>query len=243
MKTSSVKQAKPKKHALPPHFSNLEETARNRARIFEILAAVFNQMPDIQLVKALKSMGGDFWEELKKYGDMNPDVQQGLLELSNFSGQIGTLEDSEVEQSLRVDWTRLFRGLRQDYGPTPPYEALYLQQTANEMETLHSIAHTYSEYGLVCAEGSSNRQDYLGLECDFLRHLSEKEADAWVDGEQEQATRYNQATSTFFSEHPGRWVSAFCDQAAPSAGTDFYRGFLHLTKGIISDASMQRNQT
>jgi TorA maturation chaperone TorD len=241
MTMSSTERAKPQKTP-PPHFSNFHEIARDRAQIFGTIAAVFNQLPDARLVDAIRSTGGSFWQGLKKYSGMNAEMQQGLLELSNFAEQFNEQSNREVEQSLKVDWTRLFRGLSPGLGPMPPYETLFLAQDENEAERIQSIAHIYREHGLEYGNEFGNRPDYLGIECDFLRYLSEKEAEAWLEGDQEQAIGYNQTTSQFFSEHLGKWAQDFCGRAARAAQTGFYRGFLHLIQGIVKDACKQYAQ-
>jgi len=222
-----------------PRFLNFYETATSRAQIMGTLAAVLNVIPDTALVEALKSTGGSFWEGLQQYAEMSAEVQQGLFELSRFAEQMREQPNAVIVQSLKMDWTRLFRGLSPGYGPMPPYEALFTGKREDEVDILRSIAHVYREHGLEIVQGLGNRPDYLGVEFDFLRYLSQKEAEAWFQGDQEGAIRYNQALSTFFSQHVGNWAPDFCVLAAASAVTDFYRGFLHLVKGIIDDANRQ----
>jgi TorA maturation chaperone TorD len=208
--------------------------ARLRAEMYGFLANMFNQRPDTQFVRQLRMLGtGAFSISTKE--EMSLEVSRGLHEMGSFVE--ATMADSEqqVQETLAVDWTRLFRGVSPQYGPAPPYEGVYIEGAGNPAEILQSIMQIYHEYAVDVDEKAANRPDYIGIELDFLRHLNEKEAEAWAGGENETAQSYQEAGRNFLLNHVWRWACKFCELAIEEAKTDFYQGFLRLTKGVLNE--------
>lgn len=234
-KQSDGVQASGGEQAGEVRYSINENLARNRVKVFEFLANIFNQRPDESMVQTLRSSSQELLEELRSAYGENRDVQQGLDRLEMFIGEVNQQETAETVTSLLVDWTTLFRGLGPGYGPIPPYEALFLDQTNQEVDLLHSIAQRYLDFGLAPSGEVKNRHDFLGIELDFLRYLSQKEADAWQTGEEDKAIQFAASASSFFMEHLKGWAPRFCDQAGEFAKTDFYAGMLHIVKGSLLD--------
>jgi TorA maturation chaperone TorD len=205
-----------------------------RAEMYGFLARMFNYRPDVEFVRRLRVLGVDAFT-FSTENELAPDVAQGLQEMGSFIE--ATLADSveRVEEDLAVDWTRLFRGVHPGYGPPPPYEGVYTEEGINQTDVLQSIMHIYHEHSVDLDEKAGNRPDYIGVELDFLRYLNECEAEAREQGEDERALEYQDAEKDFLINHLGRWVWKFCDLAIEEAKTDFYRGFIRLTKGVINE--------
>ena len=100
---------------------------------------------------------------------------------------------------------------------------------------MRSISQTYTDFNLISSVDVKNRPDYLGVEFDFLRYLTDKEADTWLAGEGSKAMHYQTEWISFYNRHPRRWAEVFCDQAAQQAQTGFYRGLLGVVKGILQN--------
>ncbi len=211
------------------------QAAWAQAKTYETLGNIFNQRPDSSLVKNLKVTRLDSLIELDQRNDLNAEAQEGLSEISHFMKQIQKQAENEVELSLQIDWTRLFRGVQPGYGPLPPYEGLYIGENESNFKAQETVASFYNQYGVLPDERAGNRPDYIGLELDFLRYVCEQQAESWEKGDETLANYWQLAESDFLNNHLGRWVAGFCDQAINKAKTDFYRGFAHLTKGIIEE--------
>jgi putative dimethyl sulfoxide reductase chaperone len=222
-------------------YQQNEKFARSYAELFGFLADVFNQKPDKEMVENLKSAGTGFWEDLEVHNSSNPNVRRGITYLSNFYDQVQSLEVDEIEKKMGMDWTKLFRGLGAGYGPMPPYESLFMSKDASNIEIIRRVSQAYIHHNLVGSDEQKNRQDYLGVELDFMRYLAEKEANAWAGGDESKAGYYANELMDFFSEHPKQWAAAFCDQAARQAETKFYSGFLYLLKGILEDLKDEKS--
>ncbi len=211
------------------------ESAQARAGMYSFLANLFNRRPDLDLVRRLREMGPEGFDIAIDRDDISPEVGRGVQEMASYITSTQDWPDGEVEQDLAVDWTRLFRGVSPSYGPPPPYEGVYIEGAASPSDILQAVVQMYHKYSVDVDENAANRPDYIGIELDFLRYLNESEADAWAKGEQETAFGYQAAQQDFLSKHLGRWAGRFCDRAMKEAKTDFYRGFIRLTKGVLKD--------
>ena len=75
--------------------------------------------------------------------------------------------------------------------------------------------------------------DYIGLELDFLRYLSAKEAQAWRSGQEAQADQWREREEGFLRDHIVIWVPRFCDLMREDATLGFYQGLAAVTKGFV----------
>jgi TorA maturation chaperone TorD len=219
----------------PEDVSKAMESAQARAGMYSFLANLYNRRPDLDLVRRLREMGPEGFDIAIDRDDISPEVARGLQEMASYITVTQDWSEGEVEQELAVDWTRLFRGVSPSYGPPPPYEGVYSEGAGSPSDVLQAIMQTYHKNSVDVDENAANRPDYIGIELDFLRYLNESEVDAWDKGEQETALGYQTAQRDFLSKHLGRWMGKFCDVAMEQAKTDFYRGFIRLTKGVLKE--------
>lgn len=215
--------------------SEAAESAQARAGMYSFLANLFNQRPDLELVKRMREMGSEGFSLGVRSGDISAEVEKGLQEMASYIEDTQDLTEEQVEQDLAVDWTRLFRGVSPSYGPPPPYEGVYSKAIGNPAELLQAIMQTYHQYSVDIDKNAANRPDYIGIELDFLRYLNEHEAEAWQRGEQETALDLHRAQTNFLSRHLGSWVEKFCERAMEEAKTGFYLGFIRLTKSVLKE--------
>jgi TorA maturation chaperone TorD len=216
-------------------INDMTTEVRTRADAYGFLATLCNQRPDLDLVRRLRSLGGEGF-----LGQIDPestaeDIRRGLDEMSNFIAGMEGQSDEEAEQALAVDWTQLFRGLRPGYGPPPPYEGVYWG--SNEKKVLQAVARCYQATGVAPFEKAANRPDYIGLELDFLRYLCEQQLEAQQKGDETQLETLQSAEHDFLKDHLGRWAAKYCEKAIEEAKTGFYLGFLHLIRGTVAEAA------
>jgi putative dimethyl sulfoxide reductase chaperone len=91
----------------------------------------------------------------------------------------------------------------------------------------------YAEAGVGLPEEVRDQPDFIGFELDFMRHLSEKESQAWAEPNQAKAKEVLEKELQFLKEHILRWIPHFCDLMLKDAQLDFYRGIARLTKGFV----------
>jgi len=217
--------------------------AEARATMYMFLARMFNERPDDSLVQRLRSLGSEWIALLTQSIDLTEEAVLGIKDIARFVEASAETPEVDVAQSLAVDWTRLFRGLAPGYGPPPPYEGVYLGGNAEPSEILLAVVNDYLKHGVAMSQDGANRPDYIGLEFDFLAILAEREQAAWDDGDTAAAAGQRRGAQEFFDQHTGRWVKLYCDKAIEQAKTDFYRGLLRLTRGMVEEMTRNAGNT
>ncbi|MFC1823988.1 molecular chaperone [Thermodesulfobacteriota bacterium] len=211
------------------------KNAETRAATFGFMAFLLNQTPDDDLILGLRTT--DFNTFIDSIPDHDPsqDIKHGLTELFKFTQETSKIPSNDAALMLAKDWTCLFRGVSPGYGPAPPYEGLYMSGDELGLDIIQTVNHWYLENGVRVDSDHPDRPDYLGLELDFIRHLSEIEARAWAEGNETEATKHFQRNTLFIAEHIAPWVSRFCEEAMGFAKTGFYRGLIKIIQGAIAD--------
>ncbi len=215
--------------------AELSAIATARSRVYGFLGAVYNRMPNDQFASSLSSPEvAAFLASVGQMEDDPGDMQEGLRLIEAF---IRASKDKPVEQlktELAVDRTKLLRGIKPGYGPPPPYEGVYAAMAQEALgQTMMSVRNIYAESGVVLPEEIHDQPDFIGFELDFMRHLTEKEAEAWANEENEEVVKIIKKERAFLDEHILRWVPRFCDLMFEQAQLDFYRGIARLTKGFV----------
>jgi TorA maturation chaperone TorD len=103
------------------------------------------------------------------------------------------------------------------------------------MQATVAVATAYAEAGVGLPESVRDQPDYIGLELDFMRHLTEKEAGAWTEGNGEEALQVLEKERAFLKEHVARWIPLFCEVMDREARLNFYRGIARMTRGFVLD--------
>ncbi len=185
---------------------------------FAVLYAFFNRIPDEGVVEAAL--------RLTPAEVADDEAKSALSLIASYAART----DGEKILEMRKDWTKLFRGVSPDYGPKPPYEALYSER--DELEVLSGLAKLYDDHGYCSYHALDNRLDYIGVELGFAMELALARDHALRDGEPEQHEKHGRALEAFLEAHPARWFGKFHANAVPHAATDFYRGVLDLTRRV-----------
>lgn len=220
-------------------FSDRAVDADARSQVYGFLATVLDIRPDNSFVKRLRSFGVDALTGLIKEENSDNVIRQGIQAMADFLKLTAEISSEKVEELLAVDWTRLFRGISPNYGPPPPYEAVYIGDGRSQVEIMQSLNRYYLECGSLVEQDYGNRLDYLGLELGFMSHLAELEAAAWKEGNFEQAEILEGKARSFLNQHLGLWVDKFITAALAQAKTEFFKGFLLLTRGVVTQAVEQ----
>jgi TorA maturation chaperone TorD len=214
-------------------FSRQVEEASARAGMFNFLAGLFNDCPNVRFVERLRSGATRHTLSVLQNYPISEEILEGLMELSRFLDETGEIPEETLAAEMTADWTRLFRGAHPDFGPLPPYESIYHGQTFNQAAVLKDIRMIYARAGASLDPDWGDRPDYLGLELGFLAFLAEQETCAWEKGDETEAFELSRASEEFMNCHLQGWVEKFCQAALPHAQTSFYRGILRITKGVV----------
>jgi TorA maturation chaperone TorD len=192
--------------------------AEDRSRIYWLLSRFFLEAPTAQFLAELgaATQGVDSTAEL---GAAIDELRQGLAAAS--------------ETNLRAEHLRLFGGVREGYGPPPPYESLHRDGRMFGESTEAVMAH-YRGNGISLADEGAGPEDHLGLELRFLALLCHAESLRWRDGDRPGGRRALAAQQAFIEQHLQAWVPEYCRTLRAEAGSPFYRAVAELTATSIA---------
>jgi TorA maturation chaperone TorD len=215
--------------------------AVSRSRVYGFLGAVYNRLPDEGFAESLSGPDlAGFLLSLAGMEDLPEDMRKGLELIEGFVRDSEAKPVDELQTELAVERTRLLRGVKPGYRPPPPYESVYMASDRQPvMQASAAVRHIYAEAGVNLPEEVRDQPDFIGLELDFMRHLTDKEAQAWVDSDREEALRVLEKEQAFLEEHITRWIPRFCEVMDQEARLDFYRGIAHMTKGFVLDEAQK----
>lgn len=218
--------------------------ASSRSRVYGFLGAVYNRLPDDQFAKSLSGTDlANFMASLAQTDDLSEDMRGGLRLIEQFIRDCQEKPVDELRTELAVERTRLLRGIEPGYGPPPPYESVYAGLDKQpQMQGSVAVRQAYAEAGVGLPEEVRDQPDFIGFELDFMRHLTEKEAQAWAEGNSEKALEALGKEWAFLEEHITRWIPRFCDVMAQEAQLDFYRGIAWMTKGFVLDEAQKTRE-
>ena len=211
--------------------------ATSRSRVYGFLGAVYNRLPDKGFAESLSGPDlAGFLSSLAETEDLPGDVREGLRLIEGFVRDSAARPVDELETELAVERTRLLRGVKPGYGPPPAYESVYVGSDQGPlMQASVAVRQIYAEAGVKLPEEVRDQPDFIGFELDFMRQLTEEEAQAWADDDQEEALVILGRQRAFLEEHITRWIPRFCDVMVQEARLDFYRGIACMTKGFVLD--------
>jgi TorA maturation chaperone TorD len=188
--------------------------------VYRILGELFLEPPTESTVADV-SAWADRWLET------NPDSL--TVDIGEPLGTLIETNSGEVE-TIRAEFTRLFRGATNQPSPDPPYESLYRENTIYGASTTE-VRESYLEAGMDLVDDGGEPPDHLGIELQFLGELRSKEA----EGEKESGEELR----TFIEEHVGQWYVDFADAVDAKDPHPFYGAVVRLT-GAILEAEAER---
>ncbi len=200
-------------------IEELKENAELRSRLYWLLSRLYLERPTYQFLLSLK-------EKLNEIEDSSEGVE---LIRESLKGEL-----QELSERLGVEFTRLFRGIKEGYGPPPPYESVYMGEGRVMGETTLVVLRFYTESGLGLMEDIEDPQDYIGAELRFMSLLIYRELEGWETGKKREAFNTMKREKEFLEKHMLRWVPKFCELVEGESGEDFYRGVAVLTKEFLT---------
>jgi TorA maturation chaperone TorD len=200
-----------------------------RAQIYQTFISVFMYLPDEKFLEHIYAADfGDFLEQHKKL--QYPTITNGVDLIRDFLRTNKTTNKNELIENLAVDRTRL---IRMPHGTAlkAPYESQYHKEMKTSA-SLKRITAAYKKAGFV-PEGSKESPDYLYVELDFMRVLSNR-----IASEPAQEKLLLKLQKEFFEAHLGKWFGLYVDEAAIHAETEFYKGLFMMLKGFLEVENM-----
>ncbi len=216
-------------------LDELADLARARAAFCSFLSIHFNVLPDEEFVSQMRHKDiATMLKSLQEDDSVHENIKTGASLMEKFLIETKNDPPSKLSEKLGVDRTPLYRGLSPSYGPPPPYEMVW-SKTWKDTTLLEVLAGLYRENKLQPSDEIHERQDYIGIELDFLGILAAQEAAAWEAGNVEEAKSLLKTQKTFFKDHVESWVDYFIKKAFDYVKTDYYQGHLLMLRGFVKD--------
>jgi Uncharacterized component of anaerobic dehydrogenases len=141
-------------------------------------------------------------------------------------------DHDKVLERLNWEYTRLFIGPHEL--AAPPWESAYLneERLLFQKETL-AVRRAYLKYAFIVHNYGHVADDHLGLELDFMFHLSLETLKCAKLHDIAALTRVLVEQKEFMAKHLQKWVPSWCHDISKLAETDFYRGMAKILEGFL----------
>ncbi|MBI4184122.1 MAG: molecular chaperone TorD family protein [Proteobacteria bacterium] len=204
--------------------ASLAALARSRSQNYWLLARLFATPPDEALVIELR-------------GAMRAGAPAGREPLSGDLAALrlalGGGDPAGLAARLAVEYTRLFRGLKEGHGPAPPYESVH-RESRLMGETTLAVMRAYNEAGFGTIDSALGPQDHIGAELRFMSMLCFDEGSAWDTGTSREAVVILGRERRFLDEHLLRWVPDYCRVLAKESREPAYAAIASLAGQEVS---------
>jgi len=205
--------------------SDLAAIAEDRSRIYWLLSRFFLDPPDAA-----------FLAELRETPATEDDATEDELTATLVQLRQGTAAISAGD--LHAEHLRLFGGVREGYGPPPPFESLHREGRLLGESTEAVMAH-YRGNGISLTDEDAGPEDHLGIELKFLALLCHRESRRWRDGDEAGGRQELAAQQAFIEQHLQTWVPDYCRTLHAETESPFYRAVADLTASSIALDSRQ----
>ncbi len=153
--------------------------SENRSRFYWFLSEFYNEMPSADFLSQLRS-------KLSTVDISLPD------ELGESILQIQDILQSDDFEALSVrllkEYTRLMRGVKKGYGPSPPYESVFRGERRVGGEVTLEVNNFYQRAGF--GFDFPGPKDYLGVELRFMAFLCLEEMSARKELDSEKVEKW-----------------------------------------------------
>ncbi|NOQ13878.1 MAG: hypothetical protein GQ583_05260 [Methyloprofundus sp.] len=142
--------------------------------------------------------------------------------------------DGLDELELQKEFTRLFRGIQEGYGPPSPYESLY---RCSEFPTdiVEAVLSYFQAAGFDAAEICVEPADFLASELKLMGLLAFKEHQCIQKGNSEQGRLYTDLQHQFLHNHLMIWVPEYCQILIGASRVEYYRYLARYLSAFLID--------
>jgi len=193
--------------------------ARAKAAIYGLLARLFRNAPDRELLSALRGKA----------------LRQALAEAGMALNDTFLAKDLDaLMEELAVDFASLFL-VPGDM--ISPHESVQIEGGSGLLRGPETArVRAYYEYvGFQVDETTPMEADHVSIELEFLQLLSNEEAAAWEAGRPGMALDALRYQRDFLERHLGKWVFRFLERIEERARQRFYRQLSDLTAAFLRE--------
>lgn len=194
----------------------------NEAAFAALLSQLYLRNPDLELLRALEALDPQALDD---------DSALAAPCKRLLAAACAAQHDEQGVLNLKRDWTKLFRGISPEYGPTAPYAFLFLK--GKTLEMMGDLAALYLDGGYDGYQDIGDRIDYIGT---CLRYWSVLDLQIEHSIETKDSTEYARlrlCRQVFLQQYLNSWLGVFTQRARAFVQTDFYAALLDLTDAVL----------
>lgn len=217
------------------HLVKRSELALARSKVYELLAALYTGPPDLELLRILRRWAASLQDSGSSSHLLSVQMKQGLTTIDSFLQKEEKTDEKKLQESISVEFTRLFRGIKPDYSPLPPYESVYRQEFGHVFgESTFEVYRKYRHFGFdLTSEFRGEPPDHISFELEFMHLMCSGEAKAWESDDEDEALRYLKEEKEFLEKHLLSWLPEFCDKIRMFDRISLFCGIADFTEGWV----------
>ncbi len=214
---------------------NAQSLAEARAKLYQLLAAVYLKSPDEDFLKLLAVWVSSSVRNEDASQLLSERMKHSLAMLDSYFKEKQQDSWNELVEALSVEFTRLFRGVKAEYSPLPPYESIYRSKEGRVFDELSmEVKREYRQFGLdLASELHGEPPDHISFELEFMSFLCNREVEAWDKDSEDEALGFARAQKDFLAEHLLTWLPGFSDKIREYDRLGLFRGLADLTESWV----------
>lgn len=208
----------------------------NRSYLYRLLQRIFGGEPQAEVLKvvtdehtreALQLLLQDDEYLFDKHFEVLDEVAKNL-----------SAEPEQTLEKLKSEYTYLFIG--PNSLPAPPWESVYLtKERVLFQESTLNVRRAYLKYNFLPSNYPHEADDHIGLELDFMAHLSQVAQEHFDNGRTEELKTVLEDQKAFLQEHLLLWIGDFAQDIQKGKTHYFYPAVADLTKHVVNiDAAL-----
>ncbi|HBR17477.1 MAG: hypothetical protein A3G39_05510 [Deltaproteobacteria bacterium RIFCSPLOWO2_12_FULL_43_16] len=195
------------------------EYANARSAIYKLLSTTFTKELSKESLEIFR--GNKLAETLRDLG-------------IDFGNNFYTCDAEELVKKLSEEYAALFI-LPGGINPTESVarSGLYMQAFAGQ--TLKF----YKQCGFILSDDFKGFPDHIGIELEFMSHLSKNEAITYKNGAEDEAKKWSAHQKMFLEEHLSHWAMDLAKNVAAYTQQSFYREIAHFLYEFIGEETKE----
>ncbi|MBR2789496.1 MAG: molecular chaperone TorD family protein [Eggerthellaceae bacterium] len=205
-------------------LAEIAQLCKQRADTYGLLSRLYHSEVDQDLLDRMKTMRFP-----RTTG--NDKLDEGYRLIAKYLSNTWT----NSVMDLAREYVRIFIGHGNDaFAAAYPYESVYTSEKRLMMQAARDeVLAIYRSYGMDKDPSWKEAEDHIGLECEFMRVLCLRTADALRRVNTDAAWNLLDAQRNFLEDHLLSWSGMMTKDMRKFAKTDLYRGLASVTDGFF----------
>lgn len=197
-------------------MGNIIELAEKRSAIYGLLALIYRQELNVEIVNELKKP--EFIQVLEEFG-------------FSLNEKFVAQSAKKTVQELSLEYTRLFIGPGKHI---PPYESVNRKEEGLLWgKSTVTVKKLIEFLGLNYRDGFSDIPDHISVEFEFMQKLVNREREAREQNDKKTLSNCLEFEKKFIDEHFSQWIPVFCEKVVTESNDLFYGQIAKLTEKFI----------